>query len=179
MSVYEEAIRNATGRSNAPLDLWMCTNPSIYHADRFHTYRNCPNKMDPYVADIAKQSIQDYAQRNSAMGGIRVSQGIQYGRGKTSSTTTCSAFANHRAHLYNSWNKEGFRSLDQVLLICEMDNPYNSRSARVAYAAAIKAKIDRENRKRGYEGQIEEPYLGGGFKGQEDILKVMTNLIVR
>ena len=57
MSVPEEAIRKETGRVNALLEFWGCTNSPIYHADRLHTYRNCPNKMDPDVADRTKRSI--------------------------------------------------------------------------------------------------------------------------
>ena len=82
MSVTEEAIQKASGRVNAPLEFWGCTNSPRYHVDKFHTYRNCPNKMDPGVADRVKRSIKEYAQRNSAMGGSRSSQGIQYGRGQ-------------------------------------------------------------------------------------------------
>ena len=115
--------------------------------------------MDPDVAERAKQSIQEYAQRNLAMGGSRGSHGIKYGRGQTSTTTTCSTFTTRRAQLYKSWNKEGFSYLYQALLVYEMADPSTSRSTRVACVSAIKTKIDRENRKRGYEGQIEGPYL--------------------
>ena len=58
MSVAEEAIRKATGRVNAPLDCWGCTNFPRYHAYRFHTDRNCPNKIDPDVAERVKISIK-------------------------------------------------------------------------------------------------------------------------
>ena len=64
MSVAEEAIRKATGRVNAPMECWGCTNYPRYHADKFHTYRNCHNKMDPDVAEHENRSIQEYAQRN-------------------------------------------------------------------------------------------------------------------
>ena len=57
MSVDEEDIRNTTGRVNAALECWGCTKSPIYHVDRLHTYRNCPNKMDPDVADRTKRSI--------------------------------------------------------------------------------------------------------------------------
>ena len=54
-----------------------------------------------------------------------------------------------------------------------------SRYARLACALDIKAKNDRENRKRGYEVQIEGPYPGENAKGQEVIFKAMNNLIFR
>ena len=141
MSVSEETIIKATGRVNAPLEWWGCTNRPRYHADRFCTYRNCPNKMDPDVAESVKRSIQEYAQRNSSMGGSRGSQSIQYGRGQTSSTTKCSVFATRRAHIPQLWNKGVFRYLDQVFLISEMSDPSTSRSAQVACAAAILKKL--------------------------------------
>ena len=62
MGVSEEAIRKAKGMVNAPLDFWRCNNSPRYHADRFHTYSNCPKNMDPYVAERVKRSIQEYAQ---------------------------------------------------------------------------------------------------------------------
>ena len=58
MSVSEESIRKATGRFNTPMGFWGCTNYPRYHTDRFHTYRNCPNKRDPEIAERKKQSIQ-------------------------------------------------------------------------------------------------------------------------
>ena len=100
MSVAEEAIRKSTGRVNAPLELWGCTKYPIYHEDRVHTYRNCPNNMDQDVVDRTNISIKDYAQYNSEMVSIRSSQGIQYGKGQISSTTTRSMFADRRSQLY-------------------------------------------------------------------------------
>ena len=106
------------------------------------------------MAERAKRSIQEDAQNNSVMGGSRVYQGIQYGRGQKSSNTTCSMFAEHRAKLTQQWNKKGSISLDQALLMYEMFDPSTSRSTQVACAADIKTKNYKENRKRGYEGQI-------------------------
>ena len=74
ISMAEEAIRKVKGRVNYPLECWGCTKSPIYHTGRFHTYRNCPNNMDPDVAERAKRakrSIQEYAQRNSEIGGSR------------------------------------------------------------------------------------------------------------
>ena len=53
----------------------------------------------------------------------------------------------------------------------EMVDPSTSGSARLACATAIKTKNDRENRKRGYESQIEGYYPGEKYKGQEVIFK--------
>ena len=50
MSVAEEDVKKSTGRVNAPMECLECTNSPRYHADRFHTYINCPNKVDPDVA---------------------------------------------------------------------------------------------------------------------------------
>ena len=49
----------------------------------------------------------------------------------------------------------------------------------MAYAAAIKAKIDRENRKRGYEVQIEELYPVEKLQNTGKTFKSMTKFIVR
>ena len=57
MSVAEESTRKAKGRFNAPMECWGCNNSPRYHADRFRTYRNFPNKMDPDVAERVKRSI--------------------------------------------------------------------------------------------------------------------------
>ena len=91
------------------------------------------------------------------MVGSRGSQGIQYGRGHTSSTTTFSMLSDRRTKLPQSWNKEGFISVDQSFFRCEMTDPSTSNSAQVEFASDTKTKTDREKRKRDYEGQIEEP----------------------
>ena len=102
-------------------------NSPRYHTVRFHTYRNFPNKMDPDVEEREKRSITEYAQNNSAMGGNRGSQGIQYGRGQTSPTTTRSMFTECRAKLSQLCNEGGYSSVDQELIMCEMVDPYISR----------------------------------------------------
>ena len=58
MSVAEEAIRNITVRVNTLMECWGCTNSPRYHASRFHTYRNCPNKMNLDMAERVKWSIK-------------------------------------------------------------------------------------------------------------------------
>ena len=141
MSVSEEAIIKAIDRINAPLECWGFTNYPRYHAEKFHTYRNCPNKMDPDVAEREKRPIQDYDQLNSEMGGSRGFQGIQYERFQTSSTTTLAMFTERRAQLSQSWNEEVFSSLYQALLMREMVDTSISRYSLVHFAAAKKAKI--------------------------------------
>ena len=51
MIVAEDAIIKVTGRFNTPSEFWGCTNFPKSHADRFHTYRNRPNKRNPDVAE--------------------------------------------------------------------------------------------------------------------------------
>ena len=77
------------------------------------------------------------------MGGNWSYQGIQCGRGQTSSTTTSFMFVGRISQISQSWDEEGFRSLDQALLMCEMVDQYTSRSAQVARAEDIKTKKDR------------------------------------
>ena len=83
-SVVEEAIIKASGRLKIPVECWGCTNYPKFHADRFHTYINCPNKRDPGVSERSKQLIQEYDQRTSMKGGIRGDQDIQGQRGQLS-----------------------------------------------------------------------------------------------
>ena len=52
------------------------------------------NNMEREVAEREKRSVQEYAQKNSEMGGNRITQGRQYVRGQTSSNTTRSIFQN-------------------------------------------------------------------------------------
>ena len=68
-SVAEEATRKAKSRFKNPVECWGCTNSPRYHADMFHTYRNCPNNNDPEVSEWKNKSIQEYYQRTSMMGG--------------------------------------------------------------------------------------------------------------
>ena len=56
------------------------------------------------------------------------SQGIQFVRGHTYSTTTHSMFVDHRVQLSQLWNEELLGYLDKALLICEMVDPSNSSS---------------------------------------------------
>ena len=77
MSVAEDNTRNSRSRSNASLECGVFTNSHIYHANRFHTYGKLPSKVNPDVYEWKNQSIKEYAQRNSMMGGSRVYQDIQ------------------------------------------------------------------------------------------------------
>ena len=120
MSMTKVAIRKERCRVNAPLEWWGCTNSHICLMKMFHTYSKCANNRDPDIAEISKQSVQEYAKLNSSTGGNMISHCCQYGRGQTSSTTTCSIFAKRRDNIEKSWNEEGFRSLDQAFPICEI-----------------------------------------------------------
>ena len=117
ISEEKEDRRKATGMVKDLLECWD------------FTYRNCPNKMKPYMAELAKWSIQEYIQSNSSMIGNRGSQGIKYGRGQKYSTRTRSMFAERRTKLYQSWNGEVFSSVDHDWLMCEMVDPSTSRYA--------------------------------------------------
>ena len=55
MGVSKDTIRKATGSVNALMYCLGCTNYHIYHVYRFHNYRNCPNKMEPDIAERAKR----------------------------------------------------------------------------------------------------------------------------
>ena len=143
MSVAEDAIRKKTCRFNAPMGFWGCTNFPIYHEDRFHAYRNFPNKMYLDVVDQEKQSIQYYDQRISMMGGSRCVQDSQGKCSLTYSMSVCSIFTEQRVQMNRSWKEEGFGSLDHALLMCEVMDPSTSRSVLLACGGALKAKYER------------------------------------
>ena len=79
------------------------------------------------------------------MGENRVSQGIQYGIGHISSTTTRFMFSDRRSQLSQLRKEEVFVSLVKELLMFEIFGPSTSRSARSACLAAKKTKNEREN----------------------------------
>ena len=143
MSVAEESIIKETGRFNTPVECWGWTKSPIYHADRFHTYINCPNKIDPDVAEREKQSIQEYYQRTLMKVGIRGDQDIQGRCGQTSSMAVRSMFAERRIQISQYWKEEIFGSLEHVLLMYEIMDPYTSRSVRLACAGSLKGKYER------------------------------------
>ena len=68
-SMAEEVIRKATGRFRTSVESWGFNNPPKYHADRFYTYTEFPNKRDLDVADNKKQLIQEYDQHTSMFNG--------------------------------------------------------------------------------------------------------------
>ena len=138
MSVAEEDIRKVTGRSNTPVECWGYTNYPGYHADRFHTYINCPNKRDPDVAEQAKQSIQDYDQRTYMIGGIRGDQDSPGQLGHIYSMAVRSMFAEQRFWITRSWKEEGFGSVDHALIMCEIMDPSTSRSVLLECAGSLK-----------------------------------------
>ena len=103
MGMAEESIRNETGRFNTPVECWGCTNYPRYHADRFHTHRNFPNKGDSDVAERAKQSIQEYDQRTSMNVGMRGDKYSQGQRGQIYLMAVHSMFVERRFQLTQSW----------------------------------------------------------------------------
>ena len=70
-------------------------------------------------------------------------------------------FEDHRDHIHQSCNEEGFGYLDQELIMWETADTYTLRSELLACATAIK-KYFLEYCKRGYEVYMEGSYSGGG-----------------
>ena len=142
ISVSEEDTRKATGKVNAPLEWWGCKNYPRYHVERFHTYRNCPNKRYPDVAERAKQPIQEYDQRTSMTGGIMDAQDSQGQWITTSSMTVGSISSEKRVQITTYWKEEWFVSIEHTLLMGEMMDPSISRSVRLACAGYLKGKYE-------------------------------------
>ena len=76
MRMAEEVIRKQTGGLNYSLGLWGYNNCPRYDTDRFHTYSNLPQKMNPEIAELSRQSIKGNVQYNLLTGEIRGSKGI-------------------------------------------------------------------------------------------------------
>ena len=95
----EEAVGKATGGFNTPVEFWVCANPPKYQADRFHTYRNCPNNRDLDTAEREKQSIQEYSQLTLMKGGIRGDPYSQWKRGQIYSIAVRYMFAERRVQI--------------------------------------------------------------------------------
>ena len=127
MSMAEESIRKATITFNASVDCWGCTNYLKYHADRFQTYRNFPNKRDTDIAERAKQSIQEYDQINSMKVGSRGDQDIQGYCCQKYAMELHSMFAEQMVQLTQSWKQEGSGYIYDILLMCEMMDWSSSR----------------------------------------------------
>ena len=53
-----------------------------------------------------------------------------------------------------SWKQEVFGSLDYILLMCEMMDPYTSRSMSLSCAGYLKGKYKRQNHKGYNEYQM-------------------------
>ena len=157
MIVSEQAIINSTGRFNAPLDFWGCTDSPRYHTDRFHAYKKFPNKRDLYVAQQSKKSIQDYYQRTFMMGVIRGAQDSQGKWGHIASMEMRSVFLQWRVQLTRSWKEEIFGPIYHALLMCEMIDPYTSRSVHLSCVGSLKGEYERQNHKVQNEDQMVDP----------------------
>ena len=57
LSPAESALRNASG-VDKPIECWGCTGHAMYHATRYHSFRDCPNKYDPDVRRTAFQRMK-------------------------------------------------------------------------------------------------------------------------
>ena len=71
LSPAETALRKASG-TDRPIECWGCTGHGVHHANRFHSFRDCPNKYDPDVRATAfrrmKQLRQEWEGRKSEQG---------------------------------------------------------------------------------------------------------------
>jgi hypothetical protein len=72
LSPAESALRNASG-TEKPIECWGCTGHAMYHATRYHSFRDCPNKYDPDVRRVAfrrmKQMREEWENRKQTTAG--------------------------------------------------------------------------------------------------------------
>ena len=64
LSVAEDAIRRATGSPAPPKECWGCTDTK-FHAQRFHLFRECPNRSDPDVRQNFSKRLGLFRQSRS------------------------------------------------------------------------------------------------------------------
>lgn len=68
MSPAESTLRTASG-TQQPIECWGCTGHGRYHNNRYHSFRDCPNKFDPEVRQTAfrrmKQMREEWETRKS------------------------------------------------------------------------------------------------------------------
>ncbi|KAI2508401.1 hypothetical protein MHU86_6075 [Fragilaria crotonensis] len=66
LSPAESALRNASG-TERPIECWGCTGHGTHHTNRFHSFRDCPNRYDPEVRSLAfrrmKQMREEWEER--------------------------------------------------------------------------------------------------------------------
>ena len=64
LSACEDSMQRATGESRPMLECWGCKGSTRFHANRFHIYRDCPNKDDPEVQQNAQKRIEEFCQKS-------------------------------------------------------------------------------------------------------------------
>jgi hypothetical protein len=79
LSPAESALRNASG-TERPIECWGCTGHTTHHVNRFHSFRDCPNKYNPEVRRTAfrrmKQMREEWEGRKREQGtGTRKREG--------------------------------------------------------------------------------------------------------
>ena len=119
LSVAEEAIRRATGLPAPPKECWGCTDTK-FHPERFHLFRECPNRADPDVRQNFAKRLGLFRQ-NRAAAGYDTSH---YNRNDTGPSV-------HSA-IFNpvTWEANGWPNLECALILSEMTTTTASPQTR-------------------------------------------------
>ena len=60
LSASNDSMQRTIGDSHPLLEYWGCKDTTRFHANRFHIYRDCPNKDDPVVQRNAQRKIEEF-----------------------------------------------------------------------------------------------------------------------
>ena len=152
LSVAEDAIRRATGMPAPPKECWGCSDTK-FHADRYHLFRDCPNRADPDVR-------QNFAKRLGLFRQTRASAG--YGPGTYGPPRPDANAAIHTA-IFDplAWNDNGWPNLECALIISEMTttnaSPHTRRSLAQPLLTALSHHMDHDsNKHRAYHAPLTE-----------------------
>ena len=163
MIVSEQAIRKETGRVNAPLDCWWCTNSSRYHADRFHTQRKCPKIFTQTLCNVKSNqfnSTPNLIQQWEGTGFHRVANMEEF-RNPQPQCAPCLQITGI------SQNNRGMRKDSARYIrycLCVKWLIHMPQGQHEWHVQQLFKKYYRENRKSGYQRQIKGYYLGGGVQ---------------
>jgi hypothetical protein len=128
MSVAEEAIRRATGSPAPPKECWGCTGTRDFHANRFHLFRECPNRTHPDVKQNFTQRLEAFRQNKpppAASSPYRPSVATT-----TMDPTTCEA--------------DGWPSPEAAAIVATISDPSTPAARRREMVPALYAILDQQ-----------------------------------
>ena len=157
LSPAESALRNASG-TDKPMECWGCTGHATHHANRFHSFRDCPNKYDPEVRTTAfrrmKQLREEWEGRKRTQGNA-----VYNKRGAATLLTKAEATTEWRELGFTS-KKDAERAADAAALMATNVSARNRQHLNREW----KRKWEQEQEQD--TGQAKEPPSETGYYGR-------------